>query len=111
MPIAERTLEIFDGTDTHPVKILIFTPRQTKFGDWACDYKIGWPEGPHTFAGHGIDSLQALVLALEMVGTELYTSAYHRDGQLRYSGQRGGYGFPVAPNCRSLLVGDDREHF
>lgn len=109
MLIAERTLEVFDGIDTHPVRIVVQKPQQTKFGDWACEYEIGWPEGPRKFAGHGIDSVQALIIALQMIGTELYTSNYHREGQLRHEGLPGGYGFPVASNCRDLLVGYDRD--
>ncbi len=109
MLIAERTLEVFDGTDSHPVRITVQKPQETGFGDWVCEYEIGWPEGPRKFAGHGIDNLQALMLALQMIGAELYTSNYHRAGQLRYKALSGGYGFPVPSNCRNLLVGDDRD--
>jgi hypothetical protein len=109
MLIAERTLEVFDGADTHPVRITVQKPQLTKYGDWTCEYEIGWPEGPRKFAGHGIDNVQALMIALQMIGAELYTSTYHRAGQLRHNGQPGGYGFPVTSNCRHLLVGDDRD--
>jgi hypothetical protein len=35
------------------------------------------------FHGHGIDALQAPVLTLQMIGAEIYTSSYHREGRLR----------------------------
>jgi hypothetical protein len=55
--------------------------------------------------------VQALVIALQMIGTELYTSAYHREGRLIYPRLPGGFGFPVAGNVRDLLEGEDRENF
>ena len=59
---------------------------------------------------HGADALQALVIALQMIGAELYASEYHKLGQLFVEGQQG-YGFPVAQNIRHLLVGFDAESF
>ncbi len=74
---------------------------------WSCAYEIGWPEGPRRSVAHGGDALQALTLALQKIGTELYTSVHHRSGALSGSSPGGGYGFPVPPNLRDLLAGDD----
>jgi hypothetical protein len=48
------------------------------------------------------------VLALQMIGAEIYSSAYHREGRLRAYDNEKGYGFPVASSLRDLLVGVDR---
>ena len=60
------------------------------------------------FAG-GIDSFQALILALQMIGAEIYASAYHKAGSLKWFERYRGYGFPVGCNLRDLLIGDDRK--
>ena len=57
----------------------------------------------------GIDAIQATELALKMIGTELYTSDYHRRRQLRWEKIGEGYGFPVPKNLRDVLVGFDKE--
>ncbi|MDB5594725.1 MAG: hypothetical protein JWM36_1686 [Hyphomicrobiales bacterium] len=103
--IAQRTFQIKSGDGTTPLAISIFSPREVEADHWACDYEIDWPEGKRRFAGHGIDSVQALVIALQMIGT------YHRAGRLIYPGLPGGFGFPVAGNVRDLLEGADRENF
>ena len=75
---------------------------------WSCRYQINWPEGARIFEAIGVDALQALVLALQMIGAEIYSSAYHREGRLRAYQNEKGYGFPVAASLRDLLVGVDR---
>ena len=55
----------------------------------------------------GFDSVQALFIALGMIGAEIYTSNYHKAGQLFWDKPGSGYGFPVAPTLRDLLIGDD----
>lgn len=111
MLIAERRLEILDGKNRHAVDIRIFQPQKVADHEWRCEYEIGWPNAARRFAGHGIDSVQALNIALQMVGTEIYTSTYHRAGKLHYDRLPGGYGFPVAANCRDLLEGYDKTSF
>lgn len=56
-----------------------------------------------------IDSAQALLLAMQMIGSEIYTSSYHRSGNLFLDAPGRGYGFPVAATLRDLLEGDDRK--
>lgn len=111
MLIAQRTFQIKSGDETTPLAVSVFSPREVEADFWACDYEINWPEGKRRFAGHGIDSVQALIIALQMVGTELYTSAYHRAGRLIYPRLPGGFGFPVAGNVRDLLEGEDKKNF
>jgi hypothetical protein len=57
----------------------------------------------------GVDAFQALHLTLERIGLDLYTSPYHAAGELVWEKPGDGYGFPVPPNVRHLLVGADRQ--
>jgi hypothetical protein len=50
------------------------------------------------------------MMALHMIGADLYTSSYHREGRLVFDKPGNGYGFPVAPTLRDLLVGDDAKY-
>jgi hypothetical protein len=58
----------------------------------------------------GADSVQALLIALQMIGTNIYTSSYHESGDLFWGAAGKGYGFPVSANMRGLLVGDDAKY-
>jgi hypothetical protein len=58
----------------------------------------------------GFDSAQALVLALQTIGAEIYSSTYHKSGQLFTDKPGNGYGFPVVPTLRDLLQGDDAKY-
>jgi hypothetical protein len=89
------------------VEIAVHKPTFTEL-DWSCRYEIDWPSGRVVRDVFGDSAVQALVLALQFVGTDLYTSDFHRDGRLRaYAGPSDGYGFPVPPNLRDMLVGVD----
>jgi hypothetical protein len=55
--------------------------------------------------------MQALVLALEAIGSDIYTSSYHKAGALFFEAPGKGYGFPVPITLRDLLVGDDARFF
>lgn len=74
---------------------------------WSCRYEIDWPDGPVKSEGFGFDALQALMSALKMVGAEIYSTTYHREGRLRVYETEQGYGFPVASSLQDLLVGVD----
>jgi hypothetical protein len=52
--------------------------------------------------------VQALLIAMQMIGAEIYASNYHDSGKLRWLVADRGYGFPVTNNIRDLLVGDDK---
>ena len=107
MVILSHALYLSNATNETVIAIKIHQPvwRETV---WSCRYEIDWPEGARVFEAIGFDALQALVLALQMIGAEIYSSEYHREGRLRaYDGDEG-YGFPVAASLRDLLVGVDK---
>ena len=110
MLIADRTLKIRRPEGDRQVIVRLFAPERC-LHDWRCQYEIEWPDGPARFAAHGIDSIQALVLALQMISGELYASKPHRLGRLQWNSSGDGYGFPPPPNIRDELTGEDRRSF
>ena len=53
----------------------------------------------------GVDSVQALVLSLQMVGAQLYCFAEYEAGRLSWEcgAVKGDLGFPVPENIRDVL--------
>jgi hypothetical protein len=104
--IAERRLFISGPSGQIEVPVRLFQPEQED-GMWICRYEIDWPDQKKSYFAAGFDSAQALVLALQTVGVEIYTSTYHETGSLGWHESYQGYGFPVGANLRELLIGDD----
>lgn len=95
-----------------PIPIRVYQPAiDDEFCCWGCRFEIDWPHGRKTMSGYGQDTLQALTIALQLVGTHIYVSDYHADGLLFAYEQEEGYGFPVPANIRDLLVGVDKMVF
>jgi hypothetical protein len=88
------------------IDIRLYMPAR-QGADWGCLYEIDWPEGTKSKVARGFDALQALMIAVQMIGADLYTSTYHASGRLRALGGEEGYGFPVPKPIRHLLVGQD----
>jgi len=106
MIVIKRSLTYNTATASVDVTIAVHIPQHGK-QDWSCAYDIAWPDGVRRGFGYGIDSTQALLLALQAIGTDIYTSDYHRSGRLSWEQPGQGYGFPVPPTIRDLLVGED----
>ena len=106
MTIATRHLIVKMATSEVNVPISISTPERADV-DWICRFEIGWPEGTAKRYAAGIDSVQALLFAMQMIGAEIYASKYHEARQLIWLEPGRGYGFPVPNSIRDLLVGDD----
>lgn len=109
MLIAERTPHLQRSDAQHPVLVRIFAPVA---GDdsWGCRWEIHWPERVRSGEAFGDDAIQALVLALQAIGSDLYTSAAHASGALAWSDAWAGYGFPVPGGMWDQLVGDDAKY-
>ncbi len=110
MEIAKRTLILRDGRKDIEIPIVVFAPECEKPGVWGCRYDIGWPDKFRSVTAYGVDSIQALLIALGMIGAEIYSSNYHKSGQLLWDTPGSGYGFPLSPTLRDLLVGDDAKY-
>ena len=107
MIVATRNLMLTSDAGEERVEIVIRTPEFMN-DMWVCRYDIGWPGQPRTSVAAGVDSIQALHLALQKIGMELYVSPYHLSGTLRWERIGDGYGFPVPKNGRDMLVGSDK---
>jgi hypothetical protein len=111
MVIASRTLTLRGDNLDAQICIRISAPRRWSDGAWFCHYEIDWPDKRSTKDIGGFDSMQALIHALQIIGAEIYSSNYHKAGQLFWDDPGKGYGFPVAPTLRDLLQGDDAKYY
>ena len=107
--IATRTLKLQREKDVFEIAIRIFAPEGSG-RSWSCRYEIDWPEGRQVIDAWGIDSVQAILLAFQMIGADIYTSTYHKSGRLLFEAAGQGYGFPVPESIRDLLIGNDRTY-
>jgi len=105
--VAERRIIVTSPSGDTEVPVRLFQPENDE-GMWICRYEIEWPGQKRSHFAGGVDSFQALILALQMIGAELYASAHHKAGSLKWFERYRGYGFPVGCNLRDFLIGDDR---
>ena len=70
MIIATRDLVLRDQTRAINIPVRIHAPENAK-GDWICRFDIGWPEGRVERWGTGVDAVQALLFAMQMIGAEV----------------------------------------
>lgn len=94
MIIATRRLRIIGDEHDVEVPVTIHMPVEDDRA-WRCDYEIGWPQGPWAFRALGVDSVQALQLAMFAIGTDLWASSYHQAGLLIFEDDDPSYGFPA----------------
>jgi hypothetical protein len=109
--IASRLLTLQSESGHFDVPIEIFAPEKDKAGHWSCRYQIQWPDRSREFFAEGVDSMQALVCALQMIAADIYNSDEHLSGRLMWGNPGEGYGFPVARTMRDDLRGNDAKFF
>jgi hypothetical protein len=107
MVIATRVLRLRQGPREIPIPIRIFAPEQHDI-DWGCRFEIACPDETTTMEAMGVDAVQALELALKMIGAFIYSNDHHTSGNLMWLEPGRGYGFPVSYNIRDVLIGDDK---
>ncbi len=102
-----RTLKVSrDGHDAD-VTIRVSWPIDDQTAR-ACQWDIQWPDHIRSNEARGADALQARLTALQMIGAELYCSEARQTGRLSWTEEWIGYGFPVPPTIRDMLIGNDR---
>jgi hypothetical protein len=111
MLIASRTLKLRQPDGEVDVPVSLFAPARDETRGWGCRFEIGWPDETKSMVARGSDSVQALEIALRLIGTQLYTSVHHGAGTLVFEKPGGGYGFPLPGNLRDMLAGDDAAFF
>ena len=110
MIAARRVLKLRENVREREIAVRIFVPERVEEKTWFCRYEVDWPEGTWKSRAGGVDSAQALFLAMQMIGSDIYTSSYHRSGKLFLDRPGNGYGFPVPVSLRDLLVGEDKQY-
>lgn len=110
MIIATRTLHITSGDGATPVEVRMFMPEPDDHL-FVCRYEIDWPEGRVRSRAQGNDMVEAIHLALQKIGTEMYMSRHHHERTLSWAPGWTGYNFPIPKNGRDLLIGDDQRFF
>ena len=106
MIIAHCHLIVGSPSGEAPVPVRVFQPERDGEA-WTCRYEIEWPSEKWSRFAAGVDSMQALILALEKIGTEICTSSYHQSKSIKRLGYPLGYGFPLPPNVRDKLTPDE----
>ena len=102
--IAERELEIADG---RTVQVVIGKPRPFPDGnDYLCPFQIIGLGKEIIIGAGGVDSLQALIMALHAISANLYTSDEARAGTLTWLGRRN-FSIPVNHVIQDLVPEDD----
>jgi hypothetical protein len=104
--IATRELALASGKK---VSVIIGKPKKIPDnGGYYCPYQIvGMGKEKVRYAG-GVDGVQSLLLALEMIGADLYTSKEAKAGTLSWDGGgNGNLGFPVPDVLRDLVPNSD----
>jgi hypothetical protein len=103
--IAKRTLNLTGDSDRE-VTVIIGRPKPD--GDaYRCEFQIIGLRAGKTRSSHamGLDSMHALILTLQAIGSELYTSEAAKHGRLGWEGSQN-LGFPV-PDIIADLVPKD----
>jgi hypothetical protein len=78
-----------------PVTARFYAPTLAPGGEYQCRWEIEWPDRTRQFYACGIDGVQALMLAMRMVHSDLTASEAYRAGALTYFGQSD---LDLAPN-------------
>jgi hypothetical protein len=105
--VAERQL-FLEGQPGINVRVLLGKPQKASRpgGDLTlCPYQILGIGDEKVRCAGGVDAFQALQLAMEMIGSELYFKLNRRyDGMLRWdAGEEGDLGFPVPANLKDEI--------
>lgn len=79
----EREFELDGGV----LLVRFYTPSKAPGGEFQCRYSIGWPEREFRRYACGLDGVQALMLAMRTVHSELVESDAYKDGRLTWCEQ------------------------
>ena len=83
--VAERRLDHCDARDVGCAKV--FLPELTARGEWRCEYEISWPGFKRAHWTVGVDSWQAVELAMRSVTADIELSDAFKAGQIGSLGQ------------------------
>ncbi len=93
MVILSRALKMDVDAGVVEISARIFLTIE-KEDHWQCEYEIDWPNGVRKKKAYGIDSVQSLLIAVQLIGIEIYTSEAHRSGKLMWQAMDTDFLFP-----------------
>lgn len=91
--IARRTLRLNCDGGERSVVVTIFMP-EPHGDDYICRFLIDGINCTSVPGAKGVDPIQAIILALTIIGAALYTSAEYTNGRLRWLDDSDDLGFP-----------------
>ena len=72
--VCERTYQMVIDGQARPIPVRWLRPAPDAI-DWCCEFQIDWPhQAPEHLKIYGVDSVQALYLALQMAASVLCTA-------------------------------------
>lgn len=86
---------VVDGRET----ACRFYKPEAEGGDFHCRYEIAWAEGLRSRKIHGVDEVQAFLLAMQIAHTELLSAREHEGRQVSWLNQRS-LGLPILDSIR-----------
>ena len=107
--IAVRKFSLAENGRQTEVTVKLFQPEPYPDGhDFRCRFLVELPSKTVDLHAGGVDAIQALILALQMMGATINTSEEAKEGRLVWHTPGGGFGLPVPDNIKDILQGDDR---
>jgi hypothetical protein len=108
--IAVRQYSLVESGERSDVTVRLFQPEpDPDESNYRCRFRIEWPSDTKEIYAYGVDAIQALILALKMLGATINTSQAVKEGRLVWLEPGGGFGLPVPRNIEDILQGDDRQ--
>jgi hypothetical protein len=83
IPFVERRFDL-DGGE---LVVCFYAPAKAAGGEFQCSYSIGWPEREVRRRACGEDGVQALMLAMRTVHSDLVESDAYKAGRLTWCNQ------------------------
>ena len=77
-----------------PLEVTLSAPTFNN-GSWRCAYTIDWPNNARSYFGHGADSMQAIIIAMQMMAAELQASDAFKSGELYFEKPSEGLQLPL----------------
>lgn len=87
---------MFEFGEGEKAAVTFYAPRPDG-DDWRCDYRIEWPGRIRSSYAFGVDSVQALLLAMQMARADLTNAEEVKGRRLTWLGQSD-LGLPKASN-------------
>lgn len=89
-----------------PVEVVMEVPvADADDGDFRCAYRINGPRTQRRSHAMGIDAFQAIELAMQKIGTDLFFSEEGQHGELRWLDAPYEIGFPLPESTRDIAPG------